>query len=78
MSKTLNSLESLGNINFKNLRKDTSTPPSVLKSDNPTKIQNLEAHFSNKGRAGKVVTIIKGFDGDQKSIKKFGKLKYIL
>lgn len=74
MSKTLNSLESLGNINFKNLRKDTSTPPSVLKSDNPTKIQNLEAHFSNKGRAGKVVTIIKGFDGDPKSIKKFGKL----
>ena len=27
------------------------------------KKQQLEAHFSNKGRGGKTVTIIKGFDG---------------
>ena len=74
MSKTLNSFQSLGNINFKDLRKDASTLPSESKSNNPKKIQNLEAHFSNKGRSGKVVTIIKGFDGDPKSIKKFAKL----
>ena len=28
-----------------------------------SKKQQLEAHFSNKGRGGKTVTIIKGFDG---------------
>ena len=31
------------------------------------KKQQLEAHFSNKGRGGKTVTIIKGFDGSESS-----------
>lgn len=74
MTKKLNSFESLGNINFKNLRKDISPKSSsIIKPDTQKKNQNLEAHFSNKGRAGKVVTIIKGFDGDPQSIKKFAK-----
>lgn len=33
------------------------------------KKQHLEAHFSNKGRGGKTVTIIKGFDGSPKELK---------
>tara|TARA_B100000767_G_C19773147_1_gene541177 strand:- start:4438 stop:4788 length:351 start_codon:yes stop_codon:yes gene_type:complete len=75
--KLLNSFESLGDIKFNNLSIDIGS--DELKSDEKTFItQNLEAHFSNKGRAGKVVTIIKGFEGDiqelkflAKNIKKF-------
>ena len=33
------------------------------------KKQQLEAHFSNKGCAGKTVTIIKGFDGSLRELK---------
>jgi len=37
------------------------------------KKQYLEAHFSKKGRGGKVVTIIKGFEGNTQELKKLGK-----
>ena len=36
--------------------------------------QNLEAVFSNKGRGGKTVTIVKGFIGLEADLKKLGKL----
>ncbi len=35
--------------------------------------QHLEAHFSKKGRGGKIVTIIKGFEGSDQALKKLGK-----
>lgn len=35
--------------------------------------QFLEAHFSNKGRGGKTVTIIKGFDGTPQALKELTK-----
>ena len=35
--------------------------------------QLLEAHFSKKGRGGKVVTVIKGFEGSEQALKKLGK-----
>lgn len=35
--------------------------------------QFLEAHFSNKGRGGKTVTIIKGFEGSDENLKKLAK-----
>lgn len=38
-----------------------------------TKVQHLEAHFSNKGRGGKTVTIIKGFDGPDAALKELAK-----
>ena len=38
-----------------------------------TRKQNLEAHFSNKGRGGKTVTVIKGFVGSSKELKAFEK-----
>ena len=36
--------------------------------------QNLEAHFSNKGRGGKTVTVIKGFIGPEDERKTLAKL----
>ena len=36
--------------------------------------QELEAHFSNKGRAGKTVTIIKGFRGPDEDLVALGKM----
>ncbi|TRO66463.1 translation initiation factor [Christiangramia sabulilitoris] len=36
--------------------------------------QNLEAHFSNKGRGGKTVTIIKGFTGPEEELILLGKM----
>ena len=35
--------------------------------------QLLEAHFSNKGRGGKTVTVIKGFEGTLEELKALGK-----
>ena len=70
--KSLNSFQSLGDINFKNLAPE----PDVYKLINDEKIfesQNLEAHFSNKGRAGKIVTIIKGFKGEIQELKSLAK-----
>ena len=36
--------------------------------------QQLEAHFSNKGRGGKTVTIIKGYEGPDDDLNALGKL----
>ena len=35
--------------------------------------KDLEAHFSKKGRAGKVVTLIKGFEGENEALKSLAK-----
>ena len=35
--------------------------------------QRLEAHFSNKGRGGKTVTVIKGFKGKEEDLIFLGK-----
>ena len=70
MSKKLNSLEALANIQFKNLAPN----PEPL-TDNTPKLMNqeLEAHFSNKGRAGKTVTLIRGFEGSTDELKVLAK-----
>lgn len=36
--------------------------------------QELEAHFSNKGRGGKTVTIIKGYQGSEEKLIALGKM----
>lgn len=46
--------------------------PTVEKKSGTTK-QYLEAHFSNKGRGGKTVTIIKGFEGPPDALKALAK-----
>ena len=70
MTKKLNSLEELAKIQFENLAPD----PDPLPDPKPNfKVQELEAHFSNRGRAGKTVTIIKGFKGSAEELKTLAK-----
>ncbi|MDZ4148710.1 MAG: translation initiation factor [Flavobacteriaceae bacterium] len=40
----------------------------------PKKDQRLEAHFSKKGRNGKIVTLIKGFVGVDKDLQALAKM----
>ena len=35
--------------------------------------QSLEAHYSSKGRAGKTVTVVKGFTGKDEDLNNLGK-----
>lgn len=74
-NKKLNSLEDLGGFVFStNEHEDFS---SYDNSENPSlkpEEQALEAHFSNKGRGGKTVTVIKGFIGSDDELKELGKL----
>lgn len=62
-------LESLGDFVFST--NPSFDPPSSEHC--PTEIlngdQRLEAHFSNKGRGGKTVTIIKNFKGSADALK---------
>jgi len=70
-NKKLNSFEALREIQFDNLAPD----PENLKGPKEfNKYQSLEAHFSNKGRAGKTVTLIKGFEGNSTELKALAKL----
>jgi len=73
--KKLNSLGDLGGFVFStNDNEDFSTyDDSEITSLQP-KEQLLEAHFSNKGRGGKIVTVIKGFEGSDADLKELGKL----
>jgi len=66
--KKLNNFEDLKKIKFKNL---TIDPSLILyeEKEKTYKKQYLETHFSSKGRAGKIVTIIKGFDGSYEELK---------
>ena len=70
MSKKLNSLADLANLKFDNLAPD---PEPQQNEEIPFVKQQLEAHFSNKRRAGKTVTVIKGFAGDESDLKQLGK-----
>ncbi|MBT5232259.1 MAG: translation initiation factor [Flavobacteriaceae bacterium] len=60
--------------------KSLLNPDEIIKSVtvnvklNNIKPQNLEAHYSVKGRAGKPVTIVKGFKGTKDQIKELAKL----
>ena len=71
--KKLNSLNDLGGIVF-----STNPNANFQKEDSQEtltpKQQHLEAHFSNKGRAGKTVTIVRGFVGNETDLKALGKL----
>jgi translation initiation factor 1 len=70
MSKKLNSLSDLAKIKFDGLVPDKDETIDYEPDFNP---QHLEAHFSKKGRAGKVVTLIKGFEGDDEALKSLAK-----
>ena len=71
--KRLNSLEDLGGFVFStndNFEFEKQDDQETLAPNN----QNLEAHFSNKGRGGKTVTVITGFIGSETDLKALGKL----
>tara|TARA_B100000963_G_scaffold209997_1_gene182924 strand:+ start:574 stop:915 length:342 start_codon:yes stop_codon:yes gene_type:complete len=70
MSKKLNSLSDLGKIKFEALAPDQD---EKINRDLDFVPQQLEAHYSKKGRAGKTVTIIKGFEGDKEALKSLAK-----
>jgi translation initiation factor 1 len=73
--KKLNSLSDLGGFVFStNKKEDFSEYNSNKKENLKNSNQYLEAHFSNKGRGGKTVTIIKGFVGSDSDLKALGKL----
>ncbi|MDG1386728.1 MAG: translation initiation factor [Flavobacteriaceae bacterium] len=70
MPKKLTSLADLAKMQFENLAPDPEPqePEAVVFEK-----QQLEAHFSNKGRAGKTVTLIKGFVGEVQDLKALAK-----
>ena len=70
MAKKLSSLEDLAKIQFENLAPD---PEGYVAPEDEIVPQDLEAHFSNKGRAGKTVTVIKGFEGEATQLKELAK-----
>jgi translation initiation factor 1 len=71
--KKLNSLEDLGGFVF-STNDDFELEDQTVEETLAPKEQHLEAHFSNKGRGGKVVTVIKGFVGTEEDLKALGKL----
>lgn len=73
--KKLNSLSDLGGFVFStNENEDFSAFTEGDKETLSKNEQYLEAHFSNKGRGGKTVTVITGFQGIESDLKSLGKL----
>lgn len=75
MAKNKLGLEDLGGFVF-STNDDFEPDSSNSDSDNKTPApenQLLEAHFSSKGRGGKVVTVVKGFEGKEEDLILLGK-----
>ena len=70
--KKFSSLSDLQSLikNDETLKPETETPTKKFN----IKLQSLEAHYSAKGRAGKPVTVIKGFNGTKEELKSLSKL----
>ena len=71
--KKLGSLSDLGGFVF-STNDDFDYSSEEENETISNKQQYLEAHFSNKGRGGKTVTVIKGFKGTEIDLKTLGKL----
>ena len=73
--KKLNSLSDLGGFVFStNNDEDFSTFSEEENATLPPGEQHLEAHFSNKGRGGTTVPVVKGFVGADTDLKALAKL----
>lgn len=70
--RTLNDLSALQDLLKKEFPDYVPEKTTENEDDIDTK-QLLEAHFSKKGRGGKIVTVIKGFEGSEKQLKQLGK-----
>lgn len=73
MKKKKLGLEDLGGFVFSTNEDFEYKTEEVTETLMPNK-QYLEAHFSNKGRGGKTVTVVKGFEGTEEDLKALGKL----
>lgn len=75
MAKKKMGLEDLGGFVFST--NDNFTEDEYQQEENTEILkpgeQRLEAHFSSKGRGGKTVTIIKGFEGPEEDLIRLGK-----
>lgn len=70
--KKLTDLSDLGGLVFSTNDDFDLNQNEELETLSP-KDQRLEALFSNKGRGGKTVTVIKGFEGSEADLKALGK-----
>jgi translation initiation factor 1 len=75
MAKKKLGLEDLGGFVFST---DESFDPDQYSEENASESlkpeeQQLEAHYSSKGRAGKKVTVVKGFKGADDELRELGK-----
>ncbi len=74
-SNSISDLSSLGGFVFStNENEDFKSLTDGENESIANNEQELEAHFSNKGRGGKTVTVIKGFEGLESDLKALGKL----
>ncbi|WP_111708743.1 translation initiation factor [Lutibacter citreus] len=71
--KKLNSLDSLGGFVFSTNNDFEYEKENQQENLKPNQ-QHLEAHFSNKARGGKTVTVITGFEGSEDELKSLGKM----
>lgn len=72
--KNINSLSDLGGFVFStNEKEDFSRFDDEITENLSPEDQHLEAHFSNKGRGGKTVTLITGFKGNEVELKNLAK-----
>lgn len=73
MAKKKLGLEDLGGFVF-STNEDFSPEDDAGMHETPVPSeQHLEAHYSKKGRGGKTVTVVKGFEGKEEDLTALGK-----
>jgi translation initiation factor 1 len=75
MAKKKLGLEDLGGFVFStdnDFDPDQYSDDTLQETLKPSE-QRLEAHYSSKGRAGKTVTVVKGFEGTDDDLNSLGK-----
>ena len=70
--KSFNDLSSLKSL-LEEEYPDYVSEKEINKNEDLPVAEELEAHFSKKGRGGKIVTVIKGFEEGDKNIKVLAK-----
>lgn len=73
MAKKKLGLEDLGGFVFSTNENFDAVQEGSSIITPPPKHQHLEAHYSSKGRAGKMVTVVKGFEGKEEDLIDLGK-----
>lgn len=73
MAKKINSLEDLGGFVFSTNKDFELNSNEELTTTLPPNQQRLEAYLDKKNRAGKIATLIKGFQGTDEDLKDLAK-----